>query len=233
MSKHFRVAEALDLGASVTVDGHRFVRVLRARVGSTFTVCDARGALWEARVMALEPFALEVVARASAPDRNPSVELEAWVPLLKGGRTDDLVRQLTELGVTRIAPYASRRAVVRLDAAKARERHQRMQAIAREAGNQCGRTLLPEVLAPVDGLPAIGPGAFLWEGGGEPVREVLAHGVPRILVGPEGGLADDEAQHLTGLGWRATTLGPRILRAETAVVTFAVMALAAAGELSG
>ncbi|MFO0749389.1 MAG: RsmE family RNA methyltransferase [Myxococcota bacterium] len=231
MSKHFRVPEVLGVGARVAVDGHRFVRVLRARAGSTFTVCDGAGALWQARVTGLEPFALDVVGPAAAPDRNPSVELEVWVPLLKGGRTDDLVRQLTELGATRIVPFASRHAVVRLDAARAADRHQRMQAIVREAGNQCGRTLLPEVAAPVDGLPSAGPGAFLWEGGGAPAREVLAGGAARILVGPEGGLGDDEAQRLGALGWTAATLGPRILRAETAVVTFTVMALAALGEL--
>ena len=179
MSKHFRVEARLAPGEVVAGPEveHRFVRVLRAKIGATFVVCDAAGLLWRARVAALAPFALEVVGTADAPDRNPTRALEVWLPLLKGGRSDDLVRQLTELGATRIVPYASRFAVVRLDAARARDRHARMQAIAREAGNQCGRTLLPEVMMPVDGLPSIGPDAFLWEGGGAAAREVLAGGV--------------------------------------------------------
>jgi len=224
----------LAVGQAVDVDAHRFVRVLRARVGATFTVCDASGVVWEAVVSAIEPFVLEVVGLAAAPDRNPSVALEVWVPLLKGGRTDDLVRQLTELGVTRIAPYASRHAVVKLEAGKVADKHERMRAIVREAGNQCGRTLLPEVLAPIIGIPTIspaGPAAFLWEGGGAPAREVLGQPPAHILIGPEGGLAPEEAEALVKRGWRATTLGARILRAETAVVAFAVMALSALGEL--
>lgn len=228
-----RVEGALAPGDAVTGPAveHRFGRVLRARVGATFPVCDADGRVWEARVTSLSPVTLEVVGPALVPDRNPRGALEVWVPLLKGGRTDDLVRQLTELGATRIVPYAGRFSVVRLDAARARERHARFAAIAREAGNQCGRTALPEVVAPVDGLPTTGPGAFLWEGGGAPVGEVLSGGVERILVGPEGGLHEDEALALVELGWRAATLGARILRAETAVVALCTMALAANGEL--
>ncbi len=60
---------------------------------------------------------------------------------------------------------------------------------------------------------------------------MLAGGVARILVGPEGGLHEDEAAGLVAAGWSAATLGSRILRAETAVVTFAVLALAASGKL--
>jgi len=233
VSKHVRVDGALGPGALVSGPAieHRFGRVLRARAGALHAVCDEVGRVWTTRVVGTSPVVLEVLGEAAVPERNPTRPLEVWVPLLKGGRTDDLVRQLTELGATRIVPFASRFGVVRLDAARARERHARFVTIAREAGNQCGRTALPEVVTPVDGLPGEGPGAFLWEGGGGPAREVLGAGVPRILVGPEGGLHEDEALGLSDLGWRAATLGARILRAETAVLAFTTLALAASGEL--
>jgi 16S rRNA (uracil1498-N3)-methyltransferase len=236
MSKYFRCDEPLSPGADVTLPGHRFVRVLRTKVGDVLTLCDPNGALWTARVAALEPFRLAVVAPSEGPRREAAHALEVWVPLLKGGRTDDLVRQLTELGVTRIVPFASARAVVRLDPAKATERQARFLAIAREAAQQCGRTVVPDVARPIVGMPtqvAPGPhgaGVFLWEEGGAPAREALVACPGRILVGPEGGLAAGEAEALEAAGWHAAWLGPRILRAETACVALAVLALSAAGE---
>lgn len=237
MSKHFRLDEELAPGMRVALDPHRFERVLRVRLGERLMVCDPRGQVFELEIVAVDPPAAEVLAQASAPDRNPRRELEVWVPLLKGGRTDDLVRQLTELGATRIVPFSSRHAVVRLDAVKARERQRRFAQIAGEAGNQCGRTALPEVLVPVEGLPREGPGIVLWEGGQGgpevlPIALALADEAAsgRVLVGPEGGLAVAEIEALAALGWRAATLGARILRAETAVLVLATLALEARGE---
>lgn len=230
MSKYYRCDEPLTPGAEVTLPGHRFVRVLRAKVGDGLTLCDPTGALWSARIAALEPFRVLAIARHEGPQREAAHPLEVWVPLLKGGRTDDLVRQLTELGATRIVPFASARAVVRFDAHKAIERQARFANIAREAAQQCGRTVVPEVARPFVGVPTIGPGVFLWEEGGAPARDALVRCPGRILVGPEGGLAPEEAEALEAAGWHAAWLGPRILRAETACITLAVLALSAAGE---
>lgn len=230
MSKYFRCDEPLTLGAEVTLPGHRFVKVLRARPGEQLTLCDPTGALWTARIEALDPFVVQIVARREGPAREAAQALEVWVPLLKGGRTDDLVRQLTELGASRIVPFASARAVVRLESGRAADRQARFATIAREAAQQCGRTIVPVVALPVAGIPTAGPGVFLWEEGGAPARDALVACPGRILVGPEGGLAEAEAHQLEALGWHAAWLGPRILRAETACLTLAVLALSAAGE---
>jgi 16S rRNA (uracil1498-N3)-methyltransferase len=233
VSKYFRIDERLEVGGEVALDPHRFERVLRVRVGERLTVCDREGCLYVLEIEALSPPRARALGPVEGPDRNPRGELEVWVPLLKGGRTDDLVRQLTELGATRIVPFSSRHSVVRLESAKAAERARRFAQIAEEAGNQCGRTRLPEVVPPVDGLPIAGPGVFLWEGeAGHGVTEALRDGEAssRILVGPEGGLSSDEAGLLVTRGWRPATLGARILRAETAVVLLATLALAAKGE---
>lgn len=230
MSKHFRVEEELEVGAVTPLDARRFATVLRLGVGDALRLCDRRGRVFACRVASLEAsrgeMMAEVLAEVPGLGADPETELTVWVPLLKGGKTDDLVRQVTELGATRIAPYSSRHSVVRLDAKKARERQARFAEIAAQACNQCGRTALPEVVVPVDHLPRTGPGIFLWEGGGAPIADALGNFDARrtLLVGPEGGLAHDEALALVALGWIPATLGARILRAETAVLALVTLA---------
>lgn len=228
MSKYFRVDDELVTGAVVGLDPHRFGAVLRVRAGDALVLCDRAGALFDAVVR--DGLVAEIVGRAKAPERNPTSPLEVWLPLLKGGKSDDLVRQVTELGATRIVAFSSKNSVVQLEAKKAGERRERFTTIAREACNQCGRTDVPEV-AIVDGLPREGPGAFLWEVGGEPALKTLAtQSIARVLSGPEGGITTAEADELVALGWIPMSLGARILRAETAVVSLVTLAQAARGQ---
>jgi len=236
MSKYFRVDLELVPGSVVPLDAHRFLTVLRLGLGDTVVLCDPNGTLFEARLTQSDPLMAEVLGPAPSPDRNACAPLEAWLPLLKGGKTDDLVRQLTELGATRIVPFFSRHAVVRLDAKKAQDRRERFVSITREACNQCGRTDLPEVAIPIDGMPTTGPGAFLWEGGGAPALPTLTarpEFAARILTGPEGGLGLAEAEALIALGWVPLTLGQRILRADTASLVLASLAQAVRGNFEG
>lgn len=236
-----RVEGAATPGAVVSLDedsAHHLRRVLRVSAGAALELLDGAGGAWEAQVVALEP-TLDVRVLALRPDpvAAPAVAaLEVWLPLLKGGRTDDLVRQLTELGARRIVPFAGSRSVVRLRGQRLAERAQRWRRIAAEATRQCGRTDVPEV-APAPGLPDEGPGVFFWEGASaeELARDVLCSafgegGTARVLVGPEGGLDLTEVVHLQQAGWRAAWLGSRVLRAETAVVVAATLALHALGE---
>jgi len=230
MSKYFRVDADLAPGAVVPLAAHRFLHVLRLGVGDEIVLCDPRGVLFAARIQTTAPLLAEILGPAPSPDRNARHPLEVWLPLLKGGKTDDLVRQMTELGATRIVPFASRHAVARIDKPKAQDKRERWLAIAREACNQCGRTDVPEVALPVDGVPTSGPGMFLWEGGGEAALDTLLASpasAERILTGPEGGLALAEAEALLLSGWVPLTLGHRILRADTAALVLATMAQAA------
>ena len=85
----------------------------------------------------------------------------------------------------------------------------------------------------IAGLPTVGPGGFFWEEPAQAAREVLAAlpaGPLRVLTGPEGGLSEHEARGLEELGWRPAHLGPRILRADTAVVVATTLALHGLGE---
>ncbi len=235
MSRHHRLGVRLDAGATVVVTGqvaHHLEHVLRLRLGDRFVGLGIGGEARAVEVVAVGPLTVRVGVAVEL-GADPVGRLEVWVPLLKGGRTDDLVRQLTELGATRIVPWSGERSVVRLDAKRARDRVARWQAIAREATSQCGRVAVPEVAA-VAGLPTTGPGIFFWEEAREPSRDVLATlgaaGDIAVLVGPEGGLSATEAEALVARGWRPAWLGPRILRAETAVIAAATLALHALAE---
>jgi 16S rRNA (uracil1498-N3)-methyltransferase len=150
---------------------------------------------------------------------------------------DLLVEKATELGVTAIAPLHLRRCV-----ATGSGRLTRWRAIAREAAEQSGRTRLPAIEAPVPlatflaTLPAEAIRLALWEGeGGLPFHSLDVAGLrsrPAVLVvGPEGGLSREEVETLREAGFALLTLGPRILRAETAPLAALALLQFLAGDL--
>ncbi|MEC9072605.1 MAG: RsmE family RNA methyltransferase [Myxococcota bacterium] len=231
-----RVSGVVAEGDEITLDEaqrHHVCRVLRLGEGAVLEVVDGQGERWVGVLRTATEPAVEIQSSVTAESADPGAQLEVWLPLLKGGRTEDLVRQLTELGVIRIVPFISRRSVVQLRGDRVVRQLSRWRTIAEEATRQCGRADLPLVLEP-QGLPEVGPGVVLWEEGGDPARQVLsevAHdGFLRVLTGPEGGLEPGEIQSLETLGWRSAYLGPRILRADTAVIATATLALHALEE---
>lgn len=144
--------------------------------------------------------------------------------LARGDKMDLVVQKATELGVTRIVPLLSERSGVRLDAARADKRLRHWQGVAAAACEQCGRARLPQVDAPrsldawLAGLPASsGLRLALLPGSARRVRELTmpADGA-MLVVGPEGGLGDRDVAALTAGGFDGLSLGPRILRTETA-----------------
>ncbi len=152
---------------------------------------------------------------------------------LKKGRIDWLVEKACELGAARVVPVLTRRTVVdRLNL-------ERLTAHMVEAAEQCGRTAVPELAGPVK-LPALlrdWPAEralfFADENGGAPALEAMrAHkGPAAILIGPEGGFDDDERAAIRALPQAvAISLGPRILRADTAAAAAIALWMAASGD---
>ena len=182
-------------------------RVLRLRAGETVTVSDGAGRWRPCRftTSGLEPCG-DIVAEERG---TPSVAV--GIALTKGERLDWAVQKLTELGVDRVVPFTAERSVVRWDGARSAHHVDRLRRIARQAAMQSRRTWLPEV----DDLRAFAeaaaiPGAALADPGGH--RPSLDR--PVVLVGPEGGWAQDEAAR----GLPVVGLGPTVLRSETAAV---------------
>ena len=215
-------------------DGHHLARVLRLRPGETVTVADGSGGWRPYVVCETGPSAGSGTGRGAVvrldatagPDREPVLEprLAVAFALTKGEKPELVVQKLTELGVDRIVPVLAERSVARPDAAKARAALERWRRIAREAAGQCRRATLPvvEELRPLRAL-AGHPGLVVAERGGQPV-DALGEppgGEVLVLVGPEGGLSGREVDGLAP--WGRVSLGPHVLRAETAALAAATL----------
>jgi 16S rRNA (uracil1498-N3)-methyltransferase len=148
---------------------------------------------------------------------------------VKRAQVDWLVEKATELGVRRLQPVTTRRTVVE------RIKLERLHSISVEAAEQCGRTLLPEIAEPVALTAFLKPADsvlyFADETGGEPVAAAFQPGPATILIGPEGGFTPEERESIRALpNARPISLGPRILRAETAALAAVSAYMALAGD---
>lgn len=224
---------------------HQLRNVLRARAGDRIVLFDGSGYEY---VTVLGPFdAGQVVGQVVDKRRasgEPSVHLTLFQCALKADKMEWVLQKGSELGVSRFVPVISERTIVR-PAAALGGKYDRWRAIVREAAEQSGRGRLPEIAAPALYREAVAQGDGIcllpWEeAAGVPglARRLLhvdgeAQRPLRIsvMVGPEGGLSAAEAQAAAAAGWELVTLGPRILRAETAALAAVALALAALGEM--
>ena len=214
-------------------------RVLRARAGQEVVLFDGRGGEYPAVITAVtrRGVELDVAPRADAERESP-VAITLLQGLCRGERMDLVVRKATELGVARIRPVLAGRSVVRLDGRRTDSRLAHWRAIVVSACEQCGRNRLPELLPPLpldDALAARDEdlGVLL-----DPTAPCGPEGLPApgprgraLLVGPEGGLAEDERARATDAGFRGIRLGPRVLRTETAAIAGVVLLQSRFGDL--
>jgi 16S rRNA (uracil1498-N3)-methyltransferase len=227
------VREPLGEGVSVALDAAQanyLGNVLRLGVGAELLVFDGSSGEWLARIAdaAKKRMTLSVDRKTREPESIPDVWL-AFAPV-KRVQTDWLVEKATELGVARLVPVMTQRTVaerVRLD---------RLESIAIEAAEQCGRTRLPEIVEPmplkrfIAQFDAARRLYFADEGGGDAAAGSFEKGPAAILIGPEGGFTEEERAFVRGAGATAISLGPRILRAETAALAALATYMAVAGD---
>lgn len=227
------VREPLGPGATVELDrdqANYLGNVMRLGQGAELLVFDGSSGEWLARIAGAgrKSMTLQVERNTRGPEEVPDVWL-AFAPV-KRAQTDWLVEKATELGAARLIPVITARTIVE------RVKIERLQSIAIEAAEQCGRTMLPGIAGPVplraflkqqDGRTLY----FADEAGGEAAASAFAPGPATILTGPEGGFADDE-RALVRAAPRAVaiSLGPRILRAETAALAALAAWMAVAGD---
>jgi 16S rRNA (uracil1498-N3)-methyltransferase len=229
--------EVVRLNAEET---HHLARVLRLGVGARVEVCDGQGGIFEAVVLNLEgaQAALRVV-RPLAPMGESPLSLTLAIGLAKGDVLDAVVRQATEMGVTRLIPMLTDRSE-KSSPERAARRAQRWQRHMQEGLKTCQRSFLPQMEAPQDFAEVLdGPEEvklFCWEeerGGG--LEAVLARSRPagvRVLIGPEGGFSEREAAQARAAGYQVVSLGPRRLRVETAALAVLALLQYAWGDLA-
>ncbi len=226
------VRAALHEGAAVELDAAQtnyLGNVLRLGTGGEVLLFDGASGEWLARITqgGKKRMTLAVERRTKPVEQVPDLTL-AFAPV-KRAQVDWLAEKATELGIRHLQPVITQRTVVE------RVKLERLESIATEAAEQCGRTLLPTIAEPVSlaafltSVPATL--YFADETGGGPAAMAFQPGPATILTGPEGGFTPEERTAIRALPHaRAISLGPRILRAETAALAAVAAYMALAGD---
>lgn len=237
------LAASLRAGAGARLDGQaaaHVTRVLRLRTGDALTLFNGDGWDYPGIVAATAGARVEVelLERVAALPESP-LALTLVQGVSRGERMDFVMQKGTELGVTRFVPVLSARSVVRLDARQAARRAAHWQSVVVAACEQCGRARLPQLEAPqtlqqwlerpaAAGLRRVllSPDAAL------PLAALPPDpGAIELLVGPEGGLAEPEVAAAVAAGHEPRSLGPRILRTESAALAAVVTLQTTLGDL--
>ena len=203
--------------------------VMRLGEGAEVLLFDGSSGEWLGRIAEAgkKRMALTVERQTREPEDIPDVWL-AFAPV-KRTQTDWLVEKATELGAAKLIPVMTQRTIAE------RVKLERLEAIAIEAAEQCGRTRLPEIVRPVSLAQLLNEDGrtlyFADEQGGEPAASTFRRGAATILTGPEGGFTDEERAKIRAVkGTVPISLGPRILRAETAALAALAAYMAVAGD---
>lgn len=222
-------------GSSLTLDdfgAHHVAKVLRLKPGAALTVFDGRGHEFEATLTAVGKQTTVKLGQEIPRSTESPLQLELLQVVSRGDRMDFTIQKAVELGISRILPLTSERCGVKLDAERAAKKIDSFQKIAIAACEQCGRNVVPPV-APLQSLSdflrtqptedgfinlTLDPRAQA------KLTALPATGRYRILIGPEGGFTPEEVAATAAAGFVGVTLGPRILRTETAaLVTLSIL----------
>lgn len=219
----------------------QIAHVLRLRPGEIVAVLDGQGLLHEVTLqhVARDEVSGKITATREASG-EPSTAVTLYMALIKGERMEWAIQKATELGVARIVPMVTERTVIR-EARLSEARLARWRRIAQEAAEQCERARVPAIAEPmafaeacVDAAGA-DLAAIAWAREARLTLDQVMAGREvsslALLIGPEGGFSPEELVTACGHGMIPFTLGPRILRAETAAVVALALAMQALGEL--
>lgn len=232
----------------VTITGDdvkHIVRVMRMEAGDNVIVCDGRGQAYRVELTDLgDKAVIARIVELLQDEVESKVKITLAQGLPKGDKMELIVQKGTEVGISEFIPMDMKRCIVQYDHKKEQKRRERWEKIAKEAAEQAHRTIIPEVtegktfkqwmltlseydlvLVPYEGEKVKG------------IREVL-EGHPDaksicVLIGPEGGISEDEIETALAAGAIPVTLGPRIMRTETAGLVAATCILYQYGQMGG
>ena len=209
-------------------DAHHITDVLRLKEGDEIIVCGGDGFDCITRLTSLskDEVSGEITGR-NPSTAEPPVKIRLFQCMPKGDKFEYIIQKTVELGVTEIVPVESKRCIVKIPANKAASKTERWNKIAESAAKQSGRGLIPKVVSPMSfkeavkiftdcDLPIV---AYEMETEMSLKNLLISNANAKtvnIFIGPEGGIDDDEIALLKNAGANSVTLGPRILRTETA-----------------
>ncbi len=225
MLPRFLVRNAI-IGKTVTLDAEnsRHARAVRIKEGDDIHLFDGEGNEYEAVVRAIgKHFTVEVLSAAGT--RKPSRILIIAFSTPKGDRADWLVEKATELGASVLIPLTTQRTVVVPSPAKI----ERWRRVAADAARQCGRATVPDITQPTlldDVLSEEADVKIVLDPDGKPLLDIAGkNGSVLCIIGPEGGLTDEETSRCVENGCALASLGPLVLRIETAAIATCAMLL--------
>ncbi len=227
-----------NIAEEVALEGDEFrhaKKVLRLSEGSEATLLDGSGAEYAAIVAKVEKDKMLLrVLQKKASDREPKTEVYLLIGALKGDKTELVVQKAAELGAGKIGVFSSKYCAAYMNANKL----ERLNRVSREAAKQCMRASAPEVIY-FDSLEKALKSAdryqnklFACEFLEKSERELAnLNGTAALVVGSEGGFAEEEFENAKELGFKGVSLGKRILRAETAAISLLSVVMYGLGEL--
>ncbi|MGI6686259.1 MAG: 16S rRNA (uracil(1498)-N(3))-methyltransferase [Bacillota bacterium] len=245
----FFVSPAQIENTLITITGsdvNHISRVLRLKPGDQMMVADGTGREYLVELISATPEKVETVIKESFPAGNePPLDVYLLQGLPKGEKMELIIQKCTEIGIKKIIPVQMERTIIKLTPDKAEKRRERWQRISFEAAKQCQRSMVPEVLSvcelpqAINQLPKDTLIIMPWEEEkGLGLKELLRNngsltGSVALIIGPEGGISPQEAAWAVEQGVKIVSLGPRILRTETAGLVTISIVLYELGDLGG
>ncbi|MDD6603574.1 MAG: 16S rRNA (uracil(1498)-N(3))-methyltransferase [Eubacteriales bacterium] len=207
-------------------EARHIAKSLRMRVGDMLTVTDGGGKDYGCQIQAIDRDTVTLaVCYQQACNSEPTCAVTIYQGVPKSQKMEDIIQKCVELGVTRIVPTLTKRSISRPDPKQAGKKNQRYQKIALEAAQQSGRGIVPQIEQQITLKQAISTDKskkkiVFYEGGGCSLKDIVSptDTAVSVYIGPEGGFDPDEVEALESAGAVVATLGPRILRTQTAPV---------------
>ncbi|MDK2820902.1 MAG: rRNA (uracil1498-N3)-methyltransferase [Clostridia bacterium] len=230
MAHHFFLSYKVEANKPVVLEeenAHHAINVLRLREGEKITVADSEGKGYVAEIKSITKKQLLAEVISTLPNPEPPIKVVLYQGWPKGDKMDLIVEKCTELGIDSVVVVSTERSIPRPNPKSINRRRERWQQKALAAARQSRRHHIPIVKGPMNlstALAGINPNCLLivpWEKESSQSLKTILHNQNKpleigILVGPEGGLTTEEVELARSYGGKVVTLGPRILRTETA-----------------
>lgn len=249
MQKFLINKEALSADKAVIhgQDAKHICKVLRLKPKDTISMTDGHGTDFTGCIDKVSPEFVEISIIGEKKSLTESnLDLTLCTAMLKHNKMDEIIKQITQLGVTRWIPFYCKRSIPLSGQNRQNKQIERWQIIARESLKQCRRSCLVEIMPPMDfeQVLAFAKGCShrfaFWEGSDRPLAGPVLRENSRgennravVLIGPEGGFEQEEIRRAVESGFMSYSLGPRILRAETAAVCACGLIQYLLGDMGG